>query len=77
MKQLKFINGIGYKHQKEVGLYEVRTEKRVKTFTSLLKARKYYNDLMVIKTIWNVKTQPNELLEYHGLISKPHKIKNN
>ena len=70
---MKFLNGIGYARQNLKGKFEVRTDKRIKTFKYLINAREHYDTLRVEKTIWNVAKEPNELLEYHQLLTNKKK----
>ena len=64
MGKLIFVSGSGYGYAKEDGRYKVQHADRTKYFDKLSKAKTYYQNLNVAKSIWDVTNVP-ELLESH------------
>ncbi len=64
--ELKHYGGNGYDGVKEDGVFEVKTDRRGKLFSSLSDARQYYDRLNEGKALWDLTRIP-ELLEAHTL----------
>lgn len=68
MKKLIHYGGDGYGSSKEIGKYEVKyggeEEEKLKEFTSLSQAVKFYDSLNEEKAIWDLNGCP-ELLDCH------------
>ena len=76
---MKLLNGQGFSYTNEIGIFEVETDKELKTFDRLTEAREFYSNLKIEKTIWNVAKLPAELLAYHKPITnkkRKYKLKN-
>jgi hypothetical protein len=66
-EKLEYYGGDGYGAVKEEGVFEVKATE-TKTFTSLSKAREYYDSLIDDKALWDITSLP-ELLEAHTVVS--------
>lgn len=64
-KKLKSTSGEGYSYAPEKGVFCVKTDDILKTFTRLSEARKYYDSINEEKAIWQYKPSA-ELLDAHS-----------
>lgn len=71
METLEFYGGCGVEHMKELGEFEVKTDKKTKKFTQLSKAKKYYDGLLCDKFLWKSNGIP-ELIFGHYYIDTIH-----
>lgn len=65
MKTLEFYGGSGLEQFKQDGIFEVKTEKKVKKFTQLSKAKTYYDGLLCDKCLWSLNGIPELIIGHH------------
>lgn len=64
-RNLTFISGQGYSYSSEQGRFEVKADGKRREFSSLSKARAFYESIQEEKSIWDITKIP-ELLECHA-----------
>lgn len=61
---LEYYGGSGFEGVEEDGKFKVEVESGKKEFTKLSEARKYYDELMEEKVIWDITVIPELLCCY-------------
>ena len=70
MKTLEYYGGCGVEYIKEFGEFEVKTDKKIKKFTQLSKAKTYYDGLLCDKFLWKSNGMPELIIGHHYIDTK-------